>query len=87
MASVYFVPVMCGFFTSFATAGGAIAAMIAGGIAAATVFFINETLDAHFFVSELFAGLAASALAMWLFSARGSVTAAEREVLRCLREE
>ena len=87
MASVYFVPVMCGFFTSSATASGAIAAMIAGGIASATVFFINETLDTHFFVSELFAGLAASALAMWLFSARGSVTAAEWEVLRCLREE
>ena len=86
LASVYFVPVMSGFFTSFATARGAIAAMIAGGIASASVFTVNEALDTHFFVSELFAGLGASALAMWLFSVNNPITVDEQEVVKCLRE-
>jgi len=85
LASVYFVPVMAGFFSASASAGGAIAAMVAGGVSATAVFFANQALGTHYFISEVFAGLGASALAMWLFSRRGAVTAAEYEVLRRVR--
>lgn len=86
LASVYFVPVMAGFFSTNASANGAIASMIAGGVTATVVFAVNEVLDTHYFISELFAGLGASALAMWLGSRRSSVTAMEHEVLLRVRE-
>lgn len=85
LASVYFVPMMAGLFSATAGASGAIAAMTVGGITATGVFAVNELLDAHYFVSELFAGLVASALAMWWVSRRNPATAAEREVLLCVR--
>jgi Na+/proline symporter len=86
LASIYFVPMMAGFFSIVAGGSAAIAAMIAGGITATGVFAVNGALDTHYFVSELFAGLGASALAMWLVSRRSPATAAEREVLLRLRE-
>jgi sodium/proline symporter len=85
LASVYFVPIMAGFFSTTASANGAIAAMVAGGVTATIVFIVNEALDAHYFISEFFAGLAASAIAMWLVSRRSPATAAERDVLYCIR--
>ena len=85
LASVYFVPVMAGFFSPLASANGAIASMVAGGVTATSVFFLNQALGTHYFVSEVFAGLGASAAAMWLVSRRGAVTPAEREVLRSIR--
>ena len=85
LASVYFVPIMAGFFSKVASANGAIAAMIAGGITATVVFAVNETLDAHYFISELFAGLGVSALAMWLVSRHSPATPAEVDVLLCVR--
>jgi Na+/proline symporter len=85
LASVYFVPMIAGLFSINASAGGAIASMIAGGIGATAVFTINVVFDAHYFISELFAGLGASALAMWLFSRRSLATPAEREVVLRIR--
>jgi Na+/proline symporter len=88
LASVYFVPLIAGFLSPRASAAGAIAAMLAGGICTTVVFVVNEALDAHYFVSEAFAGLTASALAMWAVSRRGPASAAEREVFRfCWRLE
>ena len=81
LASVFFVPIFAGFFFPSAGAKGAIASMIAGGVAALTVFAINEANDTHYFVSELFAGLGASLITMWLVSWRYPATEAEREVL------
>lgn len=86
LASVYFVPFMAGFLSPAASAGGALAAMLAGGAAAVLVFVVNETLGSRYFGSELFAGLAASALAMWLGSRLSPATAVEREVLSRLWE-
>ncbi len=85
LASVYFVPMMAGLFSKAASANGAVAAMIAGGVTATLVFVLNEALDAHYFISEFFAGLGASALAMWLVSRYSSVTEAERDVLLSIR--
>jgi Na+/proline symporter len=85
LAAVYFVPMMAGFFSPAASANGAIAAMVAGGVTATMVFVVNESLGTHYFVSELFAGLGASALAMWLASWRSPATAAERDVLLRIR--
>jgi len=85
LASVYFVPIMAGFFCSAASANGAIAAMVAGGVSATVIFFLNQALGTHYFISEVFAGLAASAIAMWLFSRNSVVTAAERGVILCVR--
>lgn len=85
LASVYFVPMMAGLFSKAASANGAVAAMIAGGVTATLVFVLNEVLDAHYFISEFFAGLGASALAMWLVSRYSSVTEAERDVLLSIR--
>lgn len=82
LASVYFVPLIAGFVFPQASAAGAIAAMLAGGILTTAVFIINEALDTHYFVSEAFAGLMASALVMWLVSRRNPASAAEREVYR-----
>jgi hypothetical protein len=59
--------------------------MVAGGAGATAVFVLNQTLQAHYFVSEVFAGLGASAVAMWLVSRSGPVSAAEYDVLRCVR--
>ena len=85
LASVYFVPMMAGLFSKAASANGAVAAMIAGGVTATVVFVLNEALNAHYFISEFFAGLGASALAMWLVSRYSSVTEAERDVLLSIR--
>ena len=84
LASIFFVPLFAGFFSRTAGASGAIAAMIVGGVTASAVFAINEWLDAHWFVSELFAGLTASALAMWLVSRRHPASVAEQQVLDAL---
>jgi hypothetical protein len=62
--------------------------MLAGGICTTVVFVLNEALDAHYFVSEAFAGLTASVLAMWAVSRRSAASEAEREVYRfCWRLE
>ncbi|MDH3719827.1 MAG: hypothetical protein OES79_17030, partial [Planctomycetota bacterium] len=87
LASVFFVPFFAGFFIRSAGATGALAAMIAGGLAASVVFAVNEWLDSHFFVSELFAGLTASALAMWFVSLRYPASVAERRVLATLAKQ
>lgn len=81
LAAIFFVPIMAGFFWRRAGATGALAAMIAGGATALGVFVLNTTLDAHYFISDLFAGLAASALAMWWFSRRYPATDAERAIV------
>ena len=85
LASIFFVPLLAGLLTSSAGAMGALASMVAGGVAALTVFFINEWLDAHYFVSELFAGLLFSALALWVLNRRFPATTAERRVAESLR--
>jgi Na+/proline symporter len=85
LASVYFVPLIGGFFSTSASGSGAVASMIAGGLAAVAVFSLNETLDKHYFISELFAGLGASALAMWFFSRRTPPTLQERDLVLKLR--
>ena len=84
LASIFFVPMFAGFFSRSASAAGALAAMITGGVTALVVFAINESLDVHFFVSELFAGLLASAVAMWVVSSRSPATSAERQVVEAL---
>lgn len=85
LASVYFVPLMGGFFWRDASGSGAIAAMIAGGIVATTVFIVNESLGTHYFISEFFAGMIASVLAMWIVSKRNPATEAERTVMSLIR--
>ena len=80
LASVYFVPIMAGFFVPTASAAGAVASMIVGGFVSIAVFTVNETFDAHYFISELFAGVGASALTMWYVSVRHPATARETEV-------
>ena len=84
LASVFFVPFFAGFFIRSASATGAMASMIAGGLAASVVFALNEWFDSHFFLSELFAGLTASALAMWIMSRRHPASIEERQVLETL---
>ncbi|MEJ8567024.1 sodium:solute symporter family protein [Elongatibacter sediminis] len=79
LAAVYFVPLIAGFMSARASAAGALAAMLFGGITTLTVFFVNEALDAHYFISEAFAGLMSSAIGMWYFSRRFPPSAAERD--------
>lgn len=86
LASVYFVPLMAGFFFRDASADGAVAAMVAGGIVATAVFAFNEAFDANFFVNELFAGLTASVSAMWLMSRKRTSHHAELEAFDCLHQ-
>ena len=69
-ASIFFVPLMSGFFFEKAGGSGAVAAILAGGAVSISVFFVNRTFGTHYFVSECFAGLGASALAMYLASRR-----------------
>lgn len=85
LASVYFVPLVVGFLSISASASGAVASMIAGGLSAVAVFSLNEALDKHYFISELFAGLGASAVAMWFFSRRTLSTPEERDLVFKLR--
>lgn len=87
LASVFFVPFFAGFFSRSASASGALAAMIAGGITACLVFFVNKTQGTHWFISELFAGLVASTVAMMLFSRLYRVSPAETQVLNSLIKE
>ncbi len=84
LASICFVPIFAGFFSKTASAQGALASMLAGGATSLVVFAVNEALDAHYFVSELFAGLLASGLAMWLVSRMRPAPAEERQVLQAL---
>lgn len=84
LASVFFVPIFAGFFYRSASATAALASMIAGGSTALIVFVTNKTLGTHYFISELFAGLIASGLAMWIVSRRSPATASEIEVLERL---
>ena len=84
LASVFFVPIFVGFFSPAAGAAGAIAAMLSGGFVSILVFTINEQQDSHWFISELFAGLAASAFAMWFVSRRYPASHAEQDVQRML---
>ena len=79
LAAVYFVPLIAGFAFPGASAAGAMAAMLLGGVVTLGVFFLNEAYDAHYFISEAFAGLAASALGMWYFSRRFPSSAEERD--------
>jgi sodium/proline symporter len=87
LASIFFVPLFVGFFMRSASAAGALASMIAGGLAVSVVFVLNEWFDSHFFVNELFAGLIASALAMWGVSRRYPATMEERQVLDTLARQ
>lgn len=84
-ASIYFVPLMAGFFSEKAGGKGAVAAMIAGGVSVITVFFTNQAFQSHYFISEGFAGLGASALAMYLVSRRSPANGDELQVMRCMR--
>lgn len=84
LASVYFVPIFAGFFSIKASATGALAAMISGGSAAIIVFMINKQLGTHFFISEVFAGLFFSAIAMWIASRKYPATVEEQSVLKTL---
>jgi SSS family solute:Na+ symporter/sodium/proline symporter len=79
LAAVYFVPLIVGFTFPGASAAGAIAAMVLGGLTTLAVFSVNELLDAHYFISEAFAGLTASVVGMWYFSRRFPSSAAERD--------
>ncbi len=80
-ASIFFVPLMAGFFSEKAGGKGAIAAMLAGGAVSIAVFLLNKSLGTHYFVSESFAGLGASALAMYWASRQSPATLEERAVL------
>lgn len=80
LAAVYFVPLVVGFMSARASAAGALAAMLLGGVTTLIVFFVNETLDKHYFISEAFAGLMASAIGMWYFSRRFPSSTAEHDV-------
>ncbi|MGI9294941.1 MAG: sodium:solute symporter family transporter, partial [Pseudomonadales bacterium] len=80
LASIFFVPIFAGLFTKRASAMGALAAMLAGGVAAISVFSINSVYDSHYFVSEVFAGLAASAIAM-MIATRLSPSTVEEQVV------
>jgi Na+/proline symporter len=84
LASIFFVPIFAGFFSIKAGATGALAAMISGGVAAIVVYVINKQFDAHFFISEVFAGLFFSGLAMWIANRWYPATAEERDVLKTL---
>jgi Na+/proline symporter len=81
LASVFFVPIFAGLFTRTASATGALAAMVSGGLVALVVFAINKQLGTHYFVSELFAGIVASIIAMLFANHYSPSTAAERAVV------
>lgn len=85
LASVFFVPIMSGFFWRKASASGAIAAMFWGGATAGLVFLVNNMLSTHYFISEFIAGLLASAVAMFWFSTRHPATPEESHVVAMLR--
>ena len=85
LASVYFVPLMGGLFWKSAGGDGAIAAMISGGLAAVVVFAVNEIMDTRLFISEFFAGLCISIIAMWLATRRKRATSAEMAAWACMR--
>ncbi len=85
LASIFFIPIMAGFFSERASAKGAIAAAIAGGSAALIVFIINEALGTYYFINELFAGLSASAICMLIFSYRYPPTDEEISVYYKIR--
>ena len=80
LASIFFIPVMAGFFSEKASAKGAIAAALGGGGSALIIFAVNERLDTYYFISELFAGLMASAICMLVFSYKYPSTSEERAV-------
>ena len=85
LTSAFFVPVVGGFFWPRATSAGAIAAMLAGLTAGVSVYIVNQIGGSHYFISELYAGLGASALAFWGVSRFGKPTDAELRVLSSLR--
>jgi len=84
-ASIFFVPLMAGFFFETAGGKGAVAAMLAGGAVSIAVFFVNKAFGTHYFVSECFAGLGDGALAMYLASRHSPATVEERDVIRRVR--
>ncbi len=85
LASVFFVPVLAGFFSSKSGATGALASMLTGGLSAIAVFIYNNQFNTHFFISELFAGLTVSGIAMWLGNRWHPSTPDEERVLKAVR--
>jgi sodium/proline symporter len=84
LASIFFVPIFAGFFSIKSGGTGALAAMISGGSAAIIVYIINKQFDTHFFVTEFFAGLFFSAIAMWVANRKYPANAEEQSVLKTL---
>jgi Na+/proline symporter len=87
LASIFFVPVVVGFLWPRATASGALAAMVSGGAAALLVYGMNQYFGTHYFVSELYAGLAASGIALLVVSWGGTSSKQELEALSALRAD
>jgi sodium/pantothenate symporter len=84
LSAIYFVPLVCGFFSTRATGAGALAGMAAGAVATIGVFALNQQTGSHWFVHELFAGLGASFAAWWIVSRLGTPTREERAALASL---
>ena len=80
-AAIFFVPLLGCFFSRRATGRGALAAMIAGGLAAVIVYAVNRTTGSHWFISELYGGLLFSWLAWTWYNYRSEPVAEEHAVL------
>jgi len=85
LASIFFVPIMAGFFFPGVSAKAAIASIVFGGLSSLSVFITNTMLGAHYFISELFAGLIVSGFCMIVFSLRYPATREERKVFYKVR--
>lgn len=81
LSAIFFVPLLGGFFSRRANGAAALGAMIAGALATGFVFAVNHWTGAHWFISELFAGLAFSVAAWLWFCRRTPPSAEERRVL------
>ena len=84
LASVFFIPIFAGLFMKTATAAGALTAMISGGIGAILVYTINSIFDTHIFIHEVFAGVGASALAMFFANRFSSIKPDEEAVIQSI---
>ncbi len=81
LASIFFVPLFFGLFIRKCGSSGALTAMIAGGSTALAVFAFNKHFGTHYFISEVFAGVSASAIAMFVANHFYPASAAERDVV------
>jgi len=81
LSAIFFVPIVGGFFSRRANGTAALAAMIVGAAATIVIFVLNRATGAHWFITELFAGLLFSLMAWLYFCYRREPSSEERKVL------